>query len=68
MTDPTHSLSVLVVDDERDGAETLAMLLREFGHQVRTAHTPTEAIIARMGRDGPISLNTTWSAGTQLGF
>jgi CheY-like chemotaxis protein len=46
MTDPTHSLSVLVVDDERDGAETRAILLREFGHQVRTAHTPTAATIA----------------------
>lgn len=46
MTLPTRSLSVLVVDDERDGAETLAILLQQFGHLVRTAHTPAEATTA----------------------
>jgi CheY-like chemotaxis protein/anti-sigma regulatory factor (Ser/Thr protein kinase) len=29
---------VLVVDDNRDAAETLAMVLETFGHQVRKAH------------------------------
>ncbi len=32
------SLSVLVVDDNRDSADSLALLLRSWGHEVRTAH------------------------------
>jgi two-component system CheB/CheR fusion protein len=39
-------LQVLVVDDEPDAAESLAMLLRSYGHEVQTAcdgHTAIEA-------------------------
>jgi two-component system, OmpR family, response regulator len=43
LTDP---LAVLVVDDSRDCAESLADVLRGHGHDVRTAHTPTEAVLA----------------------
>jgi CheY-like chemotaxis protein len=39
-------LSVLVVDDNRDGADSLADVLRAYGYEVRTAYTPTEAVIA----------------------
>jgi PAS domain S-box-containing protein len=37
---------VLVADDNRDGAESLAMLLRLLGHEVRTAHDGLEAVQA----------------------
>jgi CheY-like chemotaxis protein len=33
-----HACRVLVVDDNRDGAELLALLLRMQGHIVKTAH------------------------------
>jgi CheY-like chemotaxis protein len=45
MHKPTRRLSVLVVDDDRDGAETLADILRLAGHEVRVALTPTTAAI-----------------------
>ncbi len=37
---------VLVVDDNRDGAESLAEMLRLLGNEVRTAHDGVEAIDA----------------------
>lgn len=45
MHSPNSPLAVLVVDDSRDCAESLADLFRGHGHDVRTAHTPTEAVI-----------------------
>jgi PAS domain S-box-containing protein len=38
------SRRILVVDDNRDGADSLAMLLRLLGHEVRTAHDGVEAV------------------------
>ena len=35
---------ILVVDDNRDSAESLAMLLRTFGHDVQTAHDGASAL------------------------
>jgi PAS domain S-box-containing protein len=35
---------VLVVDDSRDGAESLALMLRLLGNEVRTAHDGLEAV------------------------
>jgi two-component system CheB/CheR fusion protein len=35
---PASGKRILVVDDNRDSAESLAMLLRLFGNDVRTAH------------------------------
>jgi PAS domain S-box-containing protein len=35
---------ILVVDDNRDGADSLAMLLQLDGHDVRTAHSGQEAL------------------------
>jgi DNA-binding response OmpR family regulator len=43
---PARALTVLVVDDDRDGAESLADVLRAYGHEARTACTPTAAVIA----------------------
>jgi signal transduction histidine kinase/CheY-like chemotaxis protein len=40
------SLRVLVVDDNVDTAESLALLLKALGHDVRTAHTGTTALAA----------------------
>ena len=37
---------VLVVDDSRDGAESMADMLRLLGHDVRTAHDGVEAVEA----------------------
>ncbi|MDC0673009.1 hybrid sensor histidine kinase/response regulator, partial [Nannocystis radixulma] len=40
------SRRVLVVDDNRDGAEAMAMMLEMLGHEVHTAHDGLEAIEA----------------------
>jgi CheY-like chemotaxis protein len=37
---------ILVVEDNRDAAESLGMLLRMIGHDVRTAHNAAEAVAA----------------------
>lgn len=39
-------LKLLVVDDNRDSADTLAMVLKYKGHEVRVAYSGTEAIQA----------------------
>ncbi len=39
-----HSRRVLVVDDNADTAESLALLLRVLGHEVRTAHDGPSAL------------------------
>jgi len=36
---PSRTLQVLVVDDDKDGADTLALLLRLGGHQVQVAYS-----------------------------
>jgi PAS domain S-box-containing protein len=41
---PVATLRVLVVEDNRDSAASLAMLLRIAGHDVRTAHDGLEAV------------------------
>lgn len=41
---PSHPLSVLVVDDDPDGAESLAQLLRLSGYDARFACTCAEAV------------------------
>jgi signal transduction histidine kinase len=45
--DPVESTGrrILVVDDNEDNAETLAMLLRRHGHEVRTAHDGEAAVV-----------------------
>jgi PAS domain S-box-containing protein len=40
------SLRILVVDDNRDSADSLALLLRETGHTVETAYDGVEALAA----------------------
>lgn len=42
----TRKKRILVVDDNRDSAESLAMLLRVMGHDVQTAHDGLEALAA----------------------
>jgi PAS domain S-box-containing protein len=41
---PGPQIRILVVDDNRDGADSLTMLLRLFGHDVRTAYDGEDAI------------------------
>ena len=43
--DDTHSLKILVVDDNHDGAESLAGLLALLGHDVRTVHDGEAAMV-----------------------
>jgi len=43
---PAPPLRVLVVDDNRDSADSLGMLFRLVGHEIRTAHDGLEAIAA----------------------
>jgi len=40
---PGHARRVLVADDNRDAAETLAMLLGLSGHEIHVAHSGTQA-------------------------
>ena len=43
------SRRILVIDDNRDAADTMAMLLRVLGHEVRTAYDgPTALDLARL--------------------
>jgi PAS domain S-box-containing protein len=45
---PTHSLRVLVVEDNHDAAKSIAMLLRTLGHTARVAHDGACAIQAAL--------------------
>jgi CheY-like chemotaxis protein len=42
----SNALRVMVVDDNKDAAETLGMLLESLGHEVRVLHEPTRALDA----------------------
>jgi PAS domain S-box-containing protein len=44
--EPVGRRRVLIVDDNRDGAESLAMMLRLKGHETETAHDGLEAVEA----------------------
>jgi CheY-like chemotaxis protein len=41
---PKPPRRILVVDDNRDGAASLALLLKIYGHEARTAHDGLEAV------------------------
>src|SRR5436305_4166517 len=43
---PTRRLNVLVVDDNPDAAESLALLLRTAGHETRVAWNGLDALAA----------------------
>ncbi len=43
---PRHGRRLLVVDDNRDGADTLAMLLSFLGYETQTAYNGKEAVLA----------------------
>ena len=46
---PGPSRRILIIDDQRDSADTMAMLLRMIGHEVRTAYDgPTGLDLARL--------------------
>jgi CheY-like chemotaxis protein len=46
LTDGGPPLTVLIADDHEDGAETLACLLRMYGHDVTVARTGPAALAA----------------------
>ncbi len=55
---PTSGRRILVVDDNRDSAESLAMLLRLFGYDVRTAQDGRLALeVAAAYRPGVVLLD-----------
>ena len=43
-SEPPHKKRILVVEDNRDAAELLALVLDTLGHEVRLAHTAREAL------------------------
>ena len=43
-----HALKVLVVDDNKDAADTVSMLLQTLGHDARLAHDGQEALRAAL--------------------
>ena len=45
---PSHSLRVLVVEDNVDAAETLMLVLEASGHIVRTTHDGPSALVAAL--------------------
>src|SRR5262245_65731412 len=45
-TNGKPALRILVVDDLADAADSLALLLRVFGHEVRTAYNGPAALVA----------------------
>lgn len=53
---PTHRHRVLVVDDNRDSADTLAALLEAWGHEVRTFYDGPSALEAAAEFDPDIAL------------
>src|SRR5262245_5739686 len=50
MTEP-RPLSVLIVEDNIDSAETLAVLVEMFGHSARITHSGDEAL--RLAKESP---------------
>jgi len=44
MQTSTRPLRVLIVDDNRDGADTLGLLVEELGHQVHVTYGGTNAL------------------------
>ena len=44
MPETVKTLRVLVVDDDRDGADTLGMLVEELGNQVHVTYGGTSAL------------------------
>jgi CheY-like chemotaxis protein len=43
---PKSTLRILIVDDNRDGADSLGMMLRLMGNEIRTAYDSEEAVAA----------------------
>ena len=55
---PAQPRRILVVDDNEDAAESLAMLLRMGGHEVMVAHDGHQALeIAAIERPGVVLLD-----------
>ncbi|HEX5269884.1 MAG TPA: response regulator [Gemmataceae bacterium] len=47
---PPRARRVLVVDDNRDGADSMAMLLQLHGHEVRVAYDGPEGVKAALAQ------------------
>ena len=54
-----HLLRILVVDDNRDGADSLSMLLKLMGNKIRTAYDGEAG-----GGGGRWSSSLKWSCST----
>jgi signal transduction histidine kinase len=53
---PGRSLRILVVDDNEDAADSLALLLSTYGHEVRTAYCGAEALAAAQSFSPEVTL------------
>jgi CheY-like chemotaxis protein len=47
-TTPNRSLRVLVVDDNPDAADSMALVLRQAGHEARVAWNGEDALVAAL--------------------
>lgn len=56
--DPAPKRKIVVVDDNRDAADTLALLIRQLGHEVHTAYDgPSAVALARRMRPDIVFLD-----------
>lgn len=52
----TNSCKVLVVDDDRDNADTTVMLLQMWGHEAEAAYSPEDSISKAVALDPDVIL------------
>ncbi|MCE9524439.1 MAG: hybrid sensor histidine kinase/response regulator, partial [Planctomycetales bacterium] len=53
---PAEALEILVVDDNRDAADTLALLVKTAGHHVRVAYDGPSALVASQAQKPDVVL------------
>ena len=60
----TDSCKVLVVDDDRDNADTTAMLLQLWGHEAEAAYSPEDSISKAVALDPDVIIMDIGIPGT----
>ena len=52
-----RSLDILIIEDNRDGADSLALLLQHYGHRVRVAYTGPAGVRAALDNPPDVVLS-----------